>query len=427
MFFAVAKFEKCVSIVSQFQILCVAENKGTFMALTDTKLKSLHGKRRSARAEFPDREGLVAVAGLSGKVSWVFRYRFGDKSKRITLGSYPAFTLLEARDKATAQRKILEGGVDPAALLVADSSVITLPFCAEQWLTKYVSTLAPKTQGLYVSNANKYFTLAKFKLDVRTARVEDWVTYFDAVAAESSRVNAVHILKTIKSLVRWCKSRNIIDRCAVLDLDVRAVGVRSEVGQRHLSLIEVARLWVVITRSKATPAIKAAVKLLLIFGARNSEIREARFNEFDLTNLLWTLPKERTKTNKTLQRPIPRLAADLIRELQMIYKSEYLIPGAHRGTCMTVHSLNRFTTRMWAHLHVEFGTERFTPHDFRRTLSNRLSEQKVLPHVTERMLGHELQGVMAIYNKHDWLDEQRTAYTLWCDLIEGAIKKELAG
>lgn len=40
-------------------------------------------------------------------------------------------------------------------------------------------------------------------------------------------------------------------------------------------------------------------------------------------------------------------------------------------------------------------------HDFRRTLVTRLSEMNVEPHVTERMLGHELGGIMSVYNKHD--------------------------
>ncbi|OJN88540.1 hypothetical protein BK308_26610 [Escherichia coli] len=48
-------------------------------------------------------------------------------------------------------------------------------------------------------------------------------------------------------------------------------------------------------------------------------------------------------------------------------------------------------------------------HDFRRTLVTRLSEMNVEPHVTERMLGHELGGIMSVYNKHDWIEAQRKA------------------
>ncbi|MDA6766638.1 hypothetical protein ACQ9AQ_18950, partial [Escherichia coli] len=56
-------------------------------------------------------------------------------------------------------------------------------------------------------------------------------------------------------------------------------------------------------------------------------------------------------------------------------------------------------------------------HDFRRTLVTRLSEMNVEPHVTERMLGHELGGIMSVYNKHDWIEAQRKAYELHADKL----------
>ncbi|VEE61141.1 Uncharacterised protein [Shewanella putrefaciens] len=42
----------------------------------------------------------------------------------------------------------------------------------------------------------------------------------------------------------------------------------------------------------------------------------------------------------------------------------------------------------------------------------------MLPHVTEKMLGHLLGGVMAVYNKHDWLEEQAEAYEQWTSKIK---------
>lgn len=397
------------------------------MALTDTKLKALIGKRRTTVKEFPDRDGLVAVAGLSGKVSWVYRYRFGEKQKRLKIGSYPAYSLIEARDKATEHRRILEDGNDPKLKLSGKTETVTIDLCRDEWLEKYVSTLATKTQTLYKSNANKYMTLDKFPYDVQKARFEEWIAYFDGVASESSRVNSAQMLKTIKSMLRWCKRRGFITHSKAIDIEIKAVGKNSEVGQRTLEMKEIAKIWIEVTRSKATPAIKAAVKLLILFGARNTEIREAKLDEFDLDNMLWTLPKERSKTRKVLKRPISRMAVEIIKELEMVYSgSEYLIPGAHMHSAMTVHSLNRFVTRLWGKLHLSEKMEKFIPHDFRRTISTRLSEKDVLPHVSERMLGHELQGVMAIYNKHDWIEDQRKAYDLWCDMIEEAIKLELS-
>ena len=48
-----------------------------------------------------------------------------------------------------------------------------------------------------------------------------------------------------------------------------------------------------------------------------------------------------------------------------------------------------------------------------------------MPHVTEKMLGHELVGVMAIYNKHDWLSDQKEAYEKFADALFAQVQKEL--
>jgi len=41
----------------------------------------------------------------------------------------------------------------------------------------------------------------------------------------------------------------------------------------------------------------------------------------------------------------------------------------------------------------------------------------------EKMLGHELGGVLTVYNKHDWIAEQKDAYELYAEKIFWHIKK----
>lgn len=396
------------------------------MAITNTKLNALHGKDRAKKQEYPDRDGLTIVAGLSGKVSFVFRYRVNGQSKRHTIGSYPAFSLDDAREETYKLRRLVESGEDPKSKAIQNNAVRrTLEDCAEHWLVNYVAHLKPKTKVLYQAQASRYFTNKRLTPDVETARFEDWIAYFDKVATDSTRKNAGAILKTLKSMLRYCKMRGFIKRSCAFDIELKAIGEASSVGQRNLDMTEVARFWLELGRSKATPAIKICLKLLLIFGARNSEIREAHRSEFDLDKCVWLLPASRSKTGKAIRRPIPALAVALIKELDELYgKNGFLIPGANLQSCMTTHSVAKMCKRVWGKMHLQFGTDEFIVHDFRRTLSTRLSEFGVAPHVTEKMLGHEMQGVMAIYNKHDWLDDQKVAYELWCNKIQEAAQNE---
>lgn len=397
------------------------------MSLTETKLNKHHGRKRDTTIELPDREGLVARVGRSGKISWVFRYRFNGKHKRITFGSYPAVSLKKAKEKAVSYIGALEQGDDPK-YAQEDKRYTSIEDCRDTWLDNYVSGLKETTQRNYRSIAGKYFINSRFPHDVQKARFEYWLAFFDGIAKESSKVNSGSVLKTTKSMLRFCMARGLISSSRVFDIELRAVGISAKTGQRVLSLSEVGRLWLTVEKSIAKPSMKICTKLLMIYGARQSEVRQAMRSEFDLKQGTWTVPAERSKTNKAIRRPIPEKAKALIIELDAIYGDKgYLIKGLHPNTCATAHAVNRFVKRCWGKMSSEQKTQEFTPHDFRRTLSTRLSERNILPHVTEKMLGHELGGVMAVYNKHDWIEEQRAAYELWCEMIGNAASESLSG
>lgn len=398
------------------------------MALTESKLQAFHGKKNKTTKIIPDRDGLYISCGLKGKLTWVFRYRFEGEQKRMTMGTYPEYSLDEAREKLITLRRKLYEGFDPKVPEVETKKKVTLAYCTQKWLEIKVPTLKPKTQGQYKSTAKIYLLDTRFNVDVQTAAREEWIRYFDNVVERTSRVNAGQVLKLVKTVLRWSRSRSYITGSSVLDFEISAVGDKPKQGQRNLQMHEVGLLWAVINKSRATPAIKNCTKLLLIFGARNAEIREAPRSEFDLERGIWTLPPERSKNGKELRRPIPQKAKAIIQELDDTYgKNGFLIPGAHLNTFVTHSALRRYVARLRVKM-MDLGenVRAFTPHDFRRTISTRLSEKSVLPHVTEKMLGHELGGIMAVYNKHDWIDDQLNAYELWCEMISEAAQKELS-
>lgn len=69
--------------------------------------------------------------------------------------------------------------------------------------------------------------------------------------------------------------------------------------------------------------------MLILTGARNSEIREANRSEFDLGDALWILPKDRSKTKKAIRRPLSDKSIELIKQLDLIYGKDrkHLIEG----------------------------------------------------------------------------------------------------
>src|SRR5260370_20107781 len=86
------------------------------MAKLTTKLIE-NIKPAAVRREIPDSgcRGLyLIVQAVTGAKSWAVRYRFGGKTRKLTLDG--GLTLAEARKAATAALHELERGNDPAAL-----------------------------------------------------------------------------------------------------------------------------------------------------------------------------------------------------------------------------------------------------------------------------------------------------------------------
>ncbi len=88
---------------------------------------------------------------------------------------------------------------------------------------------------------------------------------------------------------------------------------------------------------------------------------------------------------------------------------------------MTAHALSRAIARHWQEL--GFGTK-WTPHDLRRTLRTRLAEIGIDDVVAERVLGHKLQGIMAVYNRHGYDTEKRQSLEHWAKKLRQIVGLE---
>ncbi|EFL5775605.1 tyrosine-type recombinase/integrase [Escherichia coli] len=124
------------------------------------------------------------------------------------------------------------------------------------------------------------------------------------------------------------------------------------------------------------------------------------------------VPKEHSKMGNVIRRPIFEQIKPFLEKAMTTY-NDVLFPGEDINKPISIAAANRFVNRIRGGMDLGY----WRTHDFRRTLVTRLSEMNVEPHVTERMLGHELGGIMSVYNKHDWIEAQRKAYELHADKL----------
>ena len=382
------------------------------MSLTDRQLKAISKLEvYDGKQELSDGDGLVVRITPKANIYFHYRCRFKGKSLRVHVSKYPATSLTEARRKHKIMMELRESGRNPEIANTGEQDFVTLDDCVNYWLKHYVPTLKKGTQALYHSFAKNYFLGAFPDRNVETIPAREWMQWLDAISAEKPKT-ANSLFTKLRACLNFCKSKFIIERTDIDRIKKQNVGARPENGSRVPTWSELAIIWQAIERSRASTSNKTLHQLTMLWGNRLSELRLARRSHFDMKAGIWTVPKELSKTNKPIRRPIPTKARAILERVMETY-DDVLFPGQDLNTPISIAAANRYIRRIRDSLPLED----WRTHDFRRSLSTGASELGVMPHVVEKMLGHELGGVLAVYNKHDWLDDQREAYELYADRL----------
>lgn len=391
------------------------------MALSDTKLRSLLNKPYSGKPELTDSDGLSARISPNGTIAFQHRYRWGGKAVRLTVGHYPAMTLKDARVVIGDMRELYTKGLDPKIYFSSGDTEATLKDCLDYWWDKYATHLKPNTQTLYKSVVYNTMYTQFGNTPVADVPISLWVKFFDKQEKLNPKKARV-LLMQLRSVINWCISRQFISSCEVLKLSPKTIGKRPDIGDRVLTYTELAKIWLALENCKIVTSNKLLHQLLLLYGARLSEIRLANAAEFNLEDMLWTTPKEHSKMGNIIRRPIFKQVEPYIERL-LNNGNEVLFAGQEIDKAIDRSSANLFMRK----LRESIDIPEWRTHDFRRSIVTNLSSEGVMPHVTEKMLGHELGGVMAVYNKHDWIDDQRDAYELYADKVFWHVKKLTSG
>ena len=81
------------------------------MPLTNAECKN--AKPREKAYKLADGGGMFLLVHSNGSKYWRLKYRFAGKEKLLALGSYPQVSIVDARAKREAARKLLQAGHDP--------------------------------------------------------------------------------------------------------------------------------------------------------------------------------------------------------------------------------------------------------------------------------------------------------------------------
>lgn len=398
--------------------------------LTDTKLRNM--KPREKMFKVTDRDGLYVAVSPAGSISFRYNYAVNGRQETVTFGRYGVggITLAEARERLHEAKKLIADGKSPAREKARererDKESQTFDDWAQAWLRGH--EMADSTRDM--RNATYQRELQKSLGSKLLAEIshEDLRRLTEKIVERGAPATAVHAREIVMMVFRWAIERGQkVDNPAD---QVRPTTIaKFAPRERSLSPDEIGLMYGYLEKVASGPQFKAAARLLLLTLVRKSELTDAKWAEISFTNALWTIPKERMKRRRDHLVPLSDQAMEIFMALKTFAGgSEYVLPSRYDADApMSAATLNRTLELVYKAAQADGkALDKFGPHDLRRTGSTLLHEAGYNTDWIEKQLAHEQQGVRAVYNKAEYLEQRRGMLQDWANMIDGWVKRQPA-
>jgi integrase len=352
-----------------------------------------------------------------GRKVFIVLYRTGGAGstlRKYTIGPYGRLTLHQAR---VAAQKIFAArleGRDPAAekreskrRFVADRVEDLLETFISQRLSQNRSV--GETARLLRREVGKTWA----GRSIHEISKRDVVEIVSGIEQRGAPVAANKTLKSIKAFLRWCVGRAVLDQSPAEGVPLPAKEVPRD---RVLDDQELARV-ILAVRQIGGPY-GSIVELLALTGQRREEVARMAWEELDLARRIWTIPKSRTKNAKAHVVHLSEQALAVFKRQEQRGLLVFSISGAKpfQGFSAAKRELDQLS-----------GVTGWRIHDLRRTCVSGMARLGVAPHVADKILNHQtgtISGVAAVYQRHEFLAERRTALEKWGAHVGRLIKDQ---
>lgn len=342
----------------------------------------------------------------------------------IGLGSYPATSLKDARDKRDEQRKILERDIDPSEYRKDQQAAVSgeneFESIAREWHTKFKNTWTAGHAQTVIRRLELNCLPWIGKMVVSEIEPPDILKVLRRIESRGALETAHRVRSILGQVLRYAVATGRATRDATSDLK----GALPPVKHKHMATItdpkQIGPLLNSIDEYEGRHITKCALQLAPLVFVRPGELRHGLWSEIDLEAAEWRIPAGKMKARRPHIVPLSRQALEILYELKPLSGDcEFLFPSVRsKAYPMSENTVNGALRRLG------YTKEELTGHGFRSMASTNLNENGWKPDVIERQLAHvEGNSVRAAYNHADYLPERRKMMQWWADYLD-ALKNE---
>ena len=379
-----------------------------------TELQCKQAKPRDKIHNLSDGRGLLLSVYSNGAKYWILRYFINGKEKRTSLGSFPALSLKEARDKAFEFKKNLSEPKIPKSPAFSET--------ADEWLKTRILPDKAKTYIEVIEMRLKNHILPVIG-DMRLSEITPSV-----VLGMCRKIEALGIIETAfrcKQIVgQVFKYAIATDKAETEPTSALSGALKARKHKHFAALTDRAKIAALMRQIKEYPF--TVVRCALMFSAltfcRPGEVRHAEWAEIDFDGKIWAIPAEKMKMKRAHIVPMSTQLVTVCHDLATLTGNQkWLFPSTRKdGRPMSENTISMALRAMG------FGRDDMTAHGFRGMASTILNEAQRPDEsrmwsgeAIEMQLAHaERNQIRAAYNHAEYLPERRKMMQWYADWLD---------
>jgi integrase len=386
-----------------------AENRSA-VRLTDAEVKRLPipaaGNAITWDAQVT---GLGARVTAAGHRSFVLDYRTrAGRRRRYTIGSFPDWSIVGAREEARRLRRAIDAGGDPLAEIAAERAAPIVNDLIARFLEEHVSGKRPSTQADYRIAIARHIHPAMGRLKVAEVTWSDVDALHRKLTKAGHRTQANRVVAVVSKMfalaIRWQMR---------VDNPARGIARNPETQRkRYLTSSELERLTAALGEHPDQQGADI-FRLCMLTGCRSHEATSARWGDIKLAAGTWTKPGATTKQKTDHVVPLSALAKQLLARLRQRTSSPWVFPAPDSATGHRVT-----VAKSWRLLCRSSRITGLRLHDLRHSFASQLASQGASLPLIGALLGHTQAQTTHRY-AHLFDDPQREAVERIGKLVAG--------
>jgi integrase len=407
------------------------------MVLSDMAVR--RAKATGEAYDLYDTLGLYLAVTAKGGKSWHFRYYWHTKRKKMSFGTYPEVSLLEARALRDQARALVVKGINPrvhrkqkraAAKLAGEH---TFEAVYKQWFAHRALSLK-KGRQCTASTLPRIFDNDVLPLLGKRSIYEIKRPDLLEVIARIERRKALSVAEKVRTWFDQMFRYALVvvpdlEYNPASDLDVVAVPLPPVNHNPFLRMPDLPKLLQRLRKYRGRLQTQLGLRFLLLTGVRTGELRLATPDQFHLDQGLWIIPPEIVKQLQTDMRrkrqkpqdippyivPLSAQAIEIVRHLLDHFKpaQRYLFRHDYDlGKRMSENTLNTALKRM-GYRDLQTG------HGLRAVISTALNEIGYPLKWVDAQLSHvDPNKTSATYNHAEYVEQRRRMMQDWADRLD---------